>query len=81
MLINVKDIPGRVTEFEVEENETVLDLKAKVKDKLKVAKDQQKLLIDGNVLPDEKSFKELNIEEGATINFVILSFTSVRTGT
>jgi hypothetical protein len=65
--IKVKNIEKQVFIFEIEENKTIINLKNMIEDQLDIEKYCQRLLFKGSLLPDEKTFKECNIEENSII--------------
>lgn len=73
MQIIVQSTPGvgiKLT-LEVDDSETIDDIKAKIQDKEGVPPDQQRLVFHGRVLEDNRTLSDYDIGNGDTINLIL----------
>lgn len=71
MQIFVRNLLGRILTFDVDPNDTIESLKAKIQEKQALPPDQQRLLFNGKNLEDNYTFADYNIGEDATIHLVL----------
>ena len=71
MNIIIKLIDNSKITFEVNENNTVSLIKDKIQNKLNINKNMQRLIFSGYSLSDEKTLKELNIENNSIIHLIL----------
>ena len=71
MQIFVKTLTGRVLAVDLEEDLTVLRLKALIKDKLNCPPETQRLLFAGRQLEDERSPYDYGLQPQSTIHLVL----------
>lgn len=74
MQIFVKIFNGHIITLHVEQSDTVKELKTKIKDRIGVPPDQQRLTFLGNQLQDGRPLYRYNIDNDYTIHLVIESF-------
>jgi hypothetical protein len=71
MRIYIKPLNNEIVEFMVTESHTVANLKQQIQDKMGVLPKQQHLFFKSKELKDEKSLKESEVVQDATINLLI----------
>ena len=71
MLIYIKLIDKSKSEFDVDVNSSVLLLKHKIEDKLKIESCIQRLIYNGITLSDEDCLWRYNLKENSVINLII----------
>lgn len=71
MNIIIKLIDNSKITFEVNENNTVSLIKDEIQNKLHINKNMQRLIFNGYSLSDEKTLKELNIENNSIIHLIL----------
>lgn len=71
MRVQVNTMLGEKVEVEVEETETVADLKKKLSKKQKIPADQQRIIYEGKLLQDNKTLAEYNIKNNSVIHMVL----------
>ncbi|GET03129.1 hypothetical protein GLOIN_2v1836722 [Rhizophagus clarus] len=64
---------GKTITIDVDLNETVDHLKAKIQNRESIPIDQQKLILGGEVIEDEDTLSDYNIQFGCTLYLLILS--------
>ena len=69
--IVVKTLTGKSITFEVESQDTVLVVKAKIQDREGIPPEQQRLIFMGKVLEDQKTMAECEIKTGSTLHLVL----------
>ena len=69
--IFIKNMAGDVKTYEVEDTDTVAQLKQKIHDKDGVPPTQQRLVFNGKELDDDKSMADYQMEEHSTVHLVL----------
>ena len=75
MKISIKTLQGKLTEFEVEETQTIADLKSQIEKQMLVEPGSQKLIHYGKILSDDtKKIVDCGIKDK---DFIVLMITKV----
>ena len=70
MNLYVKTLSGKSIAIEVEQDETIEDIKNKIKQKEGISVEQQRIVFGGRQLDNQKSLLDYDINEDATLHLV-----------
>lgn len=71
MQLFVKTLAGKTVSIEVEEGESIEDVKAKIAEKEGIPPEQQRLIFGGQQLQDSKTLDDYNVGDDATLHLVL----------
>lgn len=71
MQIFIKTLTGRTVSIIVDEDDTILNVKMKLKEKDDIPIDEQRLIFGGHQLEDKRTLKYYSIQRDSTIHLVL----------
>ena len=71
MQIFVKTLTGKTITLEVEPNDSIDAIKAKIQEKEGIPPDQQRLIYGGKQLQEDKTLEQQKIKPGSQISFLL----------
>ena len=71
MQINIKTLSGGITKLDVEDTDKVTYLKQLIQEKVGIAVPQQRLVMNGKILPDDKTCVDAGLKAGDTVQLIL----------
>ena len=75
MKIHIKSLSNKVTTLDVQDTDTILNIKKNIQQKENIHYARQKLLFNGNELTDNKTLIDYNIKNESTLQLILKSST------
>ncbi|XP_039122193.1 ubiquitin-like [Dioscorea cayenensis subsp. rotundata] len=71
MTIYIRTLTGKSIQLQVENSDTILNIKHKIKEKQDIAIEEQRLVFSGKQLEDDWTLADYQIQSGSTIYLVL----------
>jgi ubiquitin len=71
MQLFVKTLTGKTVSIDVEEGESIEDVKAKIAEKEGIPAEQQRLIFGGQQLQDQKTLQDYDVGDDSTLHLVL----------
>jgi len=71
MQIFVKKLTGKIETFNVNQSDTVKDIKEKIQEKDGVSMNKQRLIFAGKQLEDHRTMEQYNIKKESTVHLML----------
>ncbi|KAL9648890.1 hypothetical protein ABK040_003820 [Willaertia magna] len=71
MQLTVKSLSGSTNKFQVEEEDKILYIKKLIQEKIGIRIEQQRLVLNGKILSDDKSIKESNVNVNTVLQLIL----------